>query len=90
MLLRMVDELVVEGLERLDFGLGDADYKQRFGDRSWREVDVYLFSSSSRGRSLFLYMKAVRWLGKLARQAVSRMPGGYAIKGAWRRRLARR
>lgn len=90
MLLRMVDELVAEGIERLDFGLGDADYKRRFGDRSWREADAYLLSSCIRGRILFLYMKVVHRLEKLARQAMTRAPGRHAIKSVWRRRLVRR
>ena len=28
----------------LDFGFGDAEYKRRFGDRSWYEEDVLIYA----------------------------------------------
>lgn len=37
MFIRMNDELTKEGVRKLDFGIGDAHYKRRFGDRSWRK-----------------------------------------------------
>jgi len=36
----------------LDFGFGDALYKQRFGDSSWRESPVYIFAPTMRGIKL--------------------------------------
>ena len=74
-------------LEKVDFGLGAADYKERFGDENWLEKDYFIFASGFRGIMLnavisggFFAEKAARWLVAKA-GAVSR------IKQLWRRRL---
>ena len=38
-----------ESIETLDYGFGDAEYKRRFGSRSWDEQDVHLFAPSAKG-----------------------------------------
>ena len=44
-LMKMIEDLCEDDrVEVLDFGPGDAEYKRRFGDRSWHEADVYLFA----------------------------------------------
>ncbi|MGH3013321.1 MAG: GNAT family N-acetyltransferase [Gaiellaceae bacterium] len=46
---RMVEELSRdEGLEWIDFGFGDAEYKQHFGDESWLEEDVLVWARRPR------------------------------------------
>ncbi len=74
-------------LEKVDFGLGAADYKERFGDECWLEKDYYIFAPSLRGVMLnavvsggFVAEKAARWLVAKA-GPVSR------LKQLWRRRL---
>ena len=46
---RMVEELSREdGLEWIDFGFGDAEYKRHFGDESWLEEDVFVWARRPR------------------------------------------
>jgi hypothetical protein len=48
-LMHMIDELAQEGVQKIDFGLGDAFYKQRFGDRSWQERTLTVFPRTAKG-----------------------------------------
>ncbi len=46
---RMVEELSREdGLELIDFGSGDAEYKSHFGDDRWLEEDVFVWATRAR------------------------------------------
>ena len=38
-----------ESIDTLDYGFGDAEYKRRFGTRSWEEQDVHLFAPTAKG-----------------------------------------
>jgi len=87
--LAMLEELAKSDRPKeIDFGLGDAFYKKRFGDRSWEEASFYLFPFTGRGL-LWQFMQAtcqachggLSWLGK-------RMGIKDRLKKAWRRRLA--
>jgi CelD/BcsL family acetyltransferase involved in cellulose biosynthesis len=84
---RMVDELVREGIDLLDFGLGDAYYKERFADSSWREASVQLFARSIKGRFLKGYLGASVWLDDFARRVAKRLGILDRVKQAWRSRL---
>lgn len=85
----LVDKLILEGVARFDFGLGDAAYKQRFGDRSWRENSIWLFSRSLRGGSLRFYLRSCEWIDQLLRSLVKHAGIANKLKQTWRRRLAR-
>lgn len=85
--IRMVDELVREGVTRLDFGLGDAHYKERFGDRHWREASVQLFGPTPKGRFLHAYLGMFRRFDREARRLLSRLGAVDRIKRSWRDRL---
>lgn len=88
MFLRLVDELVVEKVRRFDFGLGDAHYKQRFGDRCWRELRVQLFASTAKGLALRHYLVVVAGLDRLARQTLKALGSMDLFKQRWRRAVA--
>jgi hypothetical protein len=90
MFMRMADELAREGIRKLDFGLGDAHYKQRFGDRSWRETTIWLFAPTVRGLGLRSMLGASILLDRAARQVLQKMGLTDRLKTFWRKRLARR
>ncbi|MCE9614628.1 MAG: GNAT family N-acetyltransferase [Lentisphaerae bacterium] len=90
MFVRVVDELVKEGVGRFDFGLGDAHYKKRFGDRAWREVNVRLFGATRRGNMLRVYIGGCEAVDRLLRALIQRFGLVDKLKQAWRRRLAKR
>jgi Acetyltransferase (GNAT) domain/Protein of unknown function (DUF1360) len=47
MLAKMAERLCGQA-DRLDFGLGDAEYKRHLGDQSWEEDDVLIFARRPR------------------------------------------
>jgi hypothetical protein len=88
--LYMVDELAKEGLATFDFGLGDASYKQRFGEQEWREASYRLYPFTAKGA----FIKGVSDLTVLATQVGQEVGHRFGIinkvKTAWRKRLAKR
>ena len=45
MFLRVLERICADpGIESIDFGFGDADYKHRYGDEQWQEASVYIFA----------------------------------------------
>jgi Acetyltransferase (GNAT) domain len=46
---QVLEQFCSEGLEEVDFGLGDAEYKQRFGNCHWEDACVHIFALSPRG-----------------------------------------
>ena len=85
MFVRMVEELVREGVGQLDFGLGDAHYKERFGDRSWRETSVWLFAPTAKGVAMMLLLRLSYLLDGTARRVLERTGLTDKIKAIWRR-----
>jgi hypothetical protein len=89
MFVRMVDELAREGVRQLDFGLGDAYYKERFGHRTWRETSVRLFAPTLKGVVLMGYMRLFAVVEQAARRFVARFGLADRLKNAWRRHRAK-
>lgn len=87
--LHMVSELVKEGVSTLNFGFGDAYYKKRFGDRSWREGTVRLYSRSARGLMIRTCAGSVGTLTAAGRAFARRLGVFDKVKTAWRQRLAK-
>ena len=44
--IKVLEDLCQDGVKEVDFGLGDAMYKQRFGNCSWQEASAYIFAPS--------------------------------------------
>lgn len=90
MFIRMIEALIEEGVGSVDFGLGDAFYKERFGDHSWRETPVWLFAPTAKGAAMMLMLKGSRLIDASARRLVERAGLTDRIKALWRRRRSRR
>lgn len=88
MFIRLSDELGKEGVRKLDFGIGDAHYKRRFGDRSWQEGTVWLFAPTARGVLLRSTMGLFAAVDKFGRNVIQRIGVMDRLKTGWRRRLA--
>lgn len=87
MFLRLVDELIKEGVQRFDFGLGDAYYKKRFGDQSWRETTARMFANSVRGRLLRAYQGSCEATDRRIRTIIDKFGVNDKLKQFWRRQL---
>lgn len=87
---RMVDDLASEAVERLDFGLGDAAYKQRFGDEAWNEQSVFVPAKSLRG-ALAVAQLGLSVASTNAAKSMLRNAGILdRVRTAWRKRIAKR
>jgi CelD/BcsL family acetyltransferase involved in cellulose biosynthesis len=88
--MRMLEDLCAdEGVEALDYGPGEAEYKRRFGNESWEEADVLVFAPTARAVRINLVRTAVNGAMRLAKRAL----GGERadrVKKRWRERLARK
>lgn len=74
-------------LKKVDFGLGTADYKERFGDEHWLEKDYYIFAPGFRGLMLNMVISGGMVAEKTARWLISQAGPVRRIKQMWRRRL---
>ncbi len=84
---RMVEELAREGVRKLDFGLGDAVYKQRFGDRSSREATIRVFGPTGKGLVLRFSQGFSNIMDATGRHLLQRLGALDRLKTLWRRRL---
>lgn len=87
MFIRLNDELAKEGVRKLDFGIGDALYKRRFGDRSWREASVWIFAPTAKGLVLRSSRGLLAAVDNWGRRLIQKVGGLDRLKTAWRRRL---
>ena len=85
--IRMVDELVREGIRKIDFGLGNAHYKQRFGNQCWRETTVRLFAPTTKGVALRSSLRLCAILDRAGRHLLQKTGMMDRLKTDWRRLL---
>jgi Acetyltransferase (GNAT) domain len=79
----------IEGLhdvDRIDFGGGDARYKELFGNKLQREATVYIFAPTTKS----IAVNALRTGARAAHQSAKRaLPHLAAIKRRWRTRKSK-
>ena len=73
LLLLILEDLITYDTPRtFDFGIGDAEYKQRYSSEITQSRSVLLFPSSLRNKSLLSYLKASSWIDQLSRKVLKR------------------
>ncbi len=87
--LEMIADACREGLARVDFGLGAAAYKERFGDEHWEEKHFYVFAPTWRGALLNSQVTVNRLVENSARWVLAQAQLVAKTKRAWRQRLAK-
>jgi len=85
----MLEGLCDEGIKWLDFGLGDAFYKQRFGTENWQETQLCLFAPSLKGLWLNATDSGTRLIRHTGRRLLSNMDALKRLKKKWRQKLAK-
>jgi len=89
LLMRVIEDLIAdETIQILDYGLGESEYKRRFGNESWEEEDVLVFAPTFRGIRVNALRTAAAGSVALGRAAASRTGLVPRLKRRWRRRLA--
>lgn len=88
LLLKLIEDLCADdGVDALDFGFGDAQYKRSFSNEHWQESDIRIFAPTLRGARLRVTRSAVGAVERSARWCLSRAGMHQRVKAAWRRRL---
>ena len=87
LLVKVIEEFCAEEprqVSKIDFGLGDAQYKQVFGTENWSDKSAYVYAPTSRG----LALKALRLLAasadRTARSVARKLRLEARIKTGWR------
>lgn len=89
LLVRVLEDLCRQGARDVDFGLGDADWKQRFGDTQWEEASVSIFAPSLRGLGINICRTPALMTEKIVRQALEKTRILARIRKLWRGRAAK-
>jgi CelD/BcsL family acetyltransferase involved in cellulose biosynthesis len=90
-LMRLIEDLCGDdGVDTLDYGFGGAEYKRRFGTRSWQEEDVLVYATTAKGIRVNAARTGILSTAGLARSALARGGALDAIKRGWRQRLSGR
>jgi hypothetical protein len=71
----------------IDFGLGDAQYKEMFSDVSWQDASFYVYAPNLRGAALNALRTPIALLDQAAKTALERSQLIQRVKTAWRRRV---
>jgi len=82
--LRMLGELGAQNVRHLDFGLGTAFYKERFGDGKFEETTMCVFGSSARALGLSVLRLLTGGPSELARALLLRFRLEQKVKRIWR------
>jgi hypothetical protein len=90
LLTKALESLCKEGIAGIDFGLGDAQYKQCFGDTDWKEASVRIFAPSLRGATLNLTQTCLETPARWLRRFLERTNLQQRLKTFWRRHLLTR
>lgn len=85
---RLVERLIADGVASLDFGGGDAPYKERLCNAASFEESVRIFAPGVRGALAGLLAALDAFVGNLARTHLKGLAN--RLKTPWRRFLARR
>ena len=83
----MIQELCSRGVERVDFGLGDAPYKQRYGDTSWIESSIFVFAPTWNGLRLAIARLVADRVSRLGRLLLKTLKIHERSKRRWRDRV---
>jgi len=78
------------GIKEIDFGLGDAQYKQILGDSEWQDVSVYIFGRSIKGLTTSLLRTPALLVERAARACLQRTGLVSRTKRIWRGIMRRR
>lgn len=85
LLMKVFQDSCDAGIETVDFGLGDAGYKQRFGTDNYTETSFYLFSRVGRGYWLNTLFVVASQCNGVARGILDKLRLTQYIKTYWRR-----
>jgi Acetyltransferase (GNAT) domain len=89
LLSQMLEELCAQGVEEIDFGFSDEEYKKRFGNVMWQDSNVHVYAPSLAGLTLSA-MRLITVVPHEAARALLKRTNLYQnAKMAWRKMAKR-
>lgn len=73
-----------EGVTAVDFGPGDAQYKEVLSNERWRETALYIFAPSLKGISLNLVRSSIVGIDQTIKRGLARTNLLQKVKKTWR------
>jgi hypothetical protein len=86
LLVRVLEHLCRQAAKQMDFGLGDAEWKQRFGDTRWQEACVRVFAPTLKGVGINALRMPPIFVDQVLKQALGKTQILPRIKKLWRHR----
>lgn len=86
--LKMLEDLLAEGAKEIDYGLGWAQYKERFGDLCLQEQDVALYAPTAKGWGLNLLRTLEAFINQAGKRILAWTKLREKFKRSWRSELA--
>ncbi len=83
---KTLQALYSEGIRTVDFGFGDAFYKQRFGNKHWDEAATLMVAPTFRGLGIVLLRTGTTVINRAANKILARMSLLQRVKTSWRGR----
>ena len=85
LLSQMMEEFCAQGVEDIDFGFSDEEYKRRFGNVLWQDTTVHVFAPSPMGLALSSMRMITALVNEGARALLKRTNLYQNAKVAWRK-----
>lgn len=85
LLLKVIESFCGTDITTIDFGLGDAEYKQRFGTEHFQECSLLVFKKGLKGRGLHTLHWIATAFGDFAKRLLDKLNATQRIKTFWRR-----
>lgn len=85
--IKVLEDLCHDGIKELDFGLGDAMYKQRFGNCSWQDASAYIFAPTLAATAINAIRIPTMLLEKALRKILEHTKLLAKVKKVWRSRV---
>lgn len=85
--IKMVEDLCQNNIKEVDFGFGDAIYKQHFCDQSWKEASVYIFPPTLKGMKLNALKMLTVTVNESAKKILKGLGALERAKRIWRERF---
>lgn len=86
LLVKMIQNLRIKqpDIAAIDFGFGDASYKQKFGNKEWEEADLYIFGNTTRSRLINWLRTGIIYFSACIESIVQKYGLEARIKRIWR------
>ncbi|MGB7149483.1 MAG: GNAT family N-acetyltransferase, partial [Terriglobales bacterium] len=83
---KILEQFCAEGVEEVDFGLGDAPYKQRFGNCWWEEASIDIFAPTLKGLRINALRTPAIFTEQVVKKTLEKTQILPRIKRLWRNR----